>query len=67
MIAEQKHQQYDDWDLPDPHGKDEATVRGVRDDIRQRVQKLATELGCCDDGDDKGVEGGCSTTIDATR
>ena len=35
---------YEDWDLEDPAGKDIATVRQVRDDIRSRVQTLIGEL-----------------------
>ncbi len=31
---------YEDWDLPDPAGKDLATVRRIRDDIRSRVETL---------------------------
>jgi arsenate reductase len=36
---------YLDWDLPDPAGLDLEAVRTIRDDIRQRVQLLLTELG----------------------
>ncbi len=32
---------YVDWDLADPAGKDLATVRAVRDDIRRLVAALA--------------------------
>jgi arsenate reductase (thioredoxin) len=35
---------YEDWDLDDPAGQDLATVRGIRDQIRQRVTALLTEL-----------------------
>ena len=35
---------YEDWELEDPAGKDIATVRRVRDDIRGRVQTLIGEL-----------------------
>ncbi|MDI2098806.1 arsenate reductase ArsC [Ruicaihuangia caeni] len=35
---------YEDWDLTDPAGKDIAIVRQVRDDIKQRVQQLLSEL-----------------------
>ena len=31
---------YEDWDLPDPAGRDIDFMRQVRDDIRQRVKKL---------------------------
>jgi arsenate reductase len=30
----------DDWPLEDPKGKDVATVRSIRDDVRTRVQRL---------------------------
>jgi arsenate reductase len=36
---------YEDWELEDPAGKDPATVRRIRDDIKQRVATLLTELG----------------------
>ena len=32
--------QYVDWDLPDPAGADEATVRTIRDEIERRVVEL---------------------------
>ncbi len=32
---------YLDWDLEDPAGRDLATVRAVRDEVRRRVQELA--------------------------
>lgn len=35
---------YVDWDLPDPKGLPAAEVRGIRDDIRRRVEQLAREL-----------------------
>jgi arsenate reductase len=35
---------YQDWDIPDPAGQDLATVRVVRDQIRDKVQALADEL-----------------------
>ena len=35
---------YEDWVLDDPAGKDLDTVRGVRDQIRDRVQTLISEL-----------------------
>lgn len=35
---------YEDWDLEDPAGKDLATVRRIRDEIRDRVAALAGEL-----------------------
>jgi arsenate reductase (thioredoxin) len=36
----------EDWPLEDPKGKPIVRVREIRDDIRQRVSKLASELGC---------------------
>jgi arsenate reductase len=36
---------YEDWELEDPAGKDPATVRRIRDDIKQRVETLLDELG----------------------
>ncbi len=35
---------YLDWDLEDPAGKSLATVRGIRDEIDERVQALLREL-----------------------
>lgn len=35
---------YADWDLEDPDGKDLATVRRIRDEIRTRVEALLGEL-----------------------
>jgi len=35
---------YDDWPLEDPAGKDLETVRRVRDEIRDRVERLLVEL-----------------------
>jgi arsenate reductase (thioredoxin) len=35
---------YIDWDLRDPKGLPLAEVRAVRDDIAQRVERLAAEL-----------------------
>ena len=35
---------YEDWDLDDPAGKDLATVRGIRDEIKQRVITLLDQL-----------------------
>ena len=35
---------YEDWDLDDPAGQDLDTVRGIRDQIRQRVTALLSEL-----------------------
>ncbi|RKD97144.1 arsenate-mycothiol transferase ArsC [Halopiger aswanensis] len=33
-----------DWDLTDPHGADEETVREIRDEIESRVEALFDEL-----------------------
>jgi protein-tyrosine-phosphatase len=35
---------YEDWELEDPSGKDVETVRRIRDEIDERVQRLADEL-----------------------
>jgi protein-tyrosine-phosphatase len=35
---------YEDWELEDPEGLDVASVRPIRDDIKQRVQELLAEL-----------------------
>jgi arsenate reductase len=35
---------YEDWDLEDPAGKDLDTVRGIRDEIRDRVAALMGTL-----------------------
>ena len=35
---------YEDWELEDPAGKDLVTVRRIRDQIAERVRKLASEL-----------------------
>lgn len=39
----------DDWDLPDPAGRDVEFTRGVRDEIELRVRNLIAELtpSCC--------------------
>ena len=36
----------DDWPLEDPKGKPIPRVREIRDDIRSRISKLTTEMGC---------------------
>jgi len=36
---------YENWDLPDPAGRDVAAVRPIRDDIEVRVRRLLGELG----------------------
>jgi arsenate reductase len=36
---------YIDWELPDPAGKPLDDVRAIRDDINQRINTLAAELG----------------------
>ncbi|RLV56125.1 arsenate reductase ArsC [Aeromicrobium phragmitis] len=35
---------YEDWELDDPAGQPIETVRGVRDDIRRRVEALIAEI-----------------------
>jgi arsenate reductase len=35
---------YEDWELEDPAGKDLATVRRIRDEIKGRVERLLEEL-----------------------
>jgi protein-tyrosine-phosphatase len=35
---------YEDWELEDPAGKDLATVRGIRDEIEIRVERLLEQL-----------------------
>jgi protein-tyrosine-phosphatase len=35
---------YEDWELQDPAGQDLETVRGIRDDLDARVQRLIGEL-----------------------
>ena len=35
---------YEDWALADPAGQDADAVRVIRDDIRQRIEKLIAEL-----------------------
>jgi protein-tyrosine-phosphatase len=35
---------YEDWKLDDPAGQDIGTVRRIRDEIDQRVQRLVAEL-----------------------
>ena len=39
---------YEDWVLDDPAGQGIEMVRGVRDEIRRRVEAL---ISACDDGD----------------
>ena len=36
---------YEDWQLDDPAGRDVASVRPIRDDIRIRVEDLIASLG----------------------
>lgn len=38
-------QRYEDWELTDPSGQDLEVVRGIRDDIRGRVEALMASLG----------------------
>ena len=35
---------YEDWELKDPAGQDLQTVREIRDDIKDRISKLLSEL-----------------------
>jgi protein-tyrosine-phosphatase len=35
---------YDDWELTDPAGQSVEVVRGIRDEIRQRVRELVDEI-----------------------
>jgi arsenate reductase (thioredoxin) len=35
---------YEDWDVPDPSGKNLGGVRAIRDDIDRRVRRLASEF-----------------------
>ena len=35
---------YEDWELEDPAGKDLETVRGIRDEIAGRVERLIADL-----------------------
>jgi arsenate reductase (thioredoxin) len=35
---------YEDWELPDPAGRELVEVRGIRDEIRSRVELLISEL-----------------------
>ena len=35
---------YEDWELDDPAGQDLETVRGIRDELDARVQRLIAEL-----------------------
>jgi arsenate reductase len=35
---------YEDWELKDPAGQDLQTVREIRDDIKDRVSQLLSEL-----------------------
>jgi protein-tyrosine-phosphatase len=36
---------YEDWDLPDPSGQPIEVVRGIRDEVRSRVEGLIASLG----------------------
>jgi arsenate reductase len=36
---------YEDWDLPDPAGKDLEAVRPIRDEIERRIRLLLEQLG----------------------
>ena len=35
---------YEDWDLPDPQGRSLDEVRGIRDEIERRVERLLASL-----------------------
>jgi len=35
---------YEDWQLDDPAGQDVETVRGIRDALDERIQRLIREL-----------------------
>lgn len=35
---------YEDWDLPDPQGRSLEDVRGIRDEIERRVERLLATL-----------------------
>lgn len=35
---------YEDWELPDPHGRSVEAVRPIRDEIDRRVRRLLEEL-----------------------
>jgi arsenate reductase (thioredoxin) len=35
---------YEDWELEDPSGKDLEAVRGIRDEIAERVDALLAEI-----------------------
>ena len=37
--------EYQDWEVPDPHGRSLEEVRAIVDDIDSRVRALLTELG----------------------
>jgi arsenate reductase len=36
---------YEDWDLPDPAGRDLNAVRPIRDEIERRIRLLLVQLG----------------------
>lgn len=41
----------DDWELPDPAGKDAAEARAIRDEVRRRVAALIDALAADGLGD----------------
>lgn len=43
---------YEDWPVDDPAGRDRDAVRGIRDDIRRRVERLLAEIVPAGDADD---------------
>ena len=36
---------YENWELPDPAGRDVDAIRPIRDDIEQRVRRLLSDVG----------------------
>jgi arsenate reductase len=43
----------EDWQLPDPHGQPIEVVRAIRDQVRERVQKLLEEVAGSGNADDQ--------------
>ena len=43
-MSDMPGKRYEDWELKDPAGQDLQTVREIRDDIKDRVSKLLSEL-----------------------
>lgn len=42
---EMKAEEIERWDIVEPGGEGEARMDKIRDDIKQRVDELATEMG----------------------